>query len=498
MRTSNSTVDSVSLWAACAADTEAECLAKPFCRWFFYTGTDCTLCKAWFDDQKGVTGCRDWDPAVWCANNIFADAQHKQGGSPAAAAFKEAVTHYRVRQGTDDPDDPLRKESMCSVWCDRTAPSPCFGQLRAVDEVKGVNYGGRFIPEFFMGLPGSHALFADLQKPWWLEHLSLCDVGDAPDAAKRMAAFLDLNIQATHFKTIAQSGMNVVRLPLGYWQLMELPSGQTPNGAMGDRWKKLQSIMPLAQYRKYIDKVFALAADSGLRIMMDLHGAPGAQTDKSFTGCNPGAGKYYMDTDWNRQLFARAIEAMAAICHAKGADCYGIELLNEPNTQIPREHLQQFYTDGIAAARKHLPLEQPIVIMEWANTLSWWRDRKPFWYKAHGRIMFSTHVYSLNAETTEQQAARSAVGPDVGFIKDFHFTAKYPLIVSEYCLAGHGSANPGDPFDYKSLADWYVHQFNQFGRGSMLWNFDANQSMPSWGPVATNLVPPQDWLKSFT
>merc|ERR1719401_2070693 len=103
-----------------------------------------------------------------------------------------------------------------------------------------------------MVVNGSLDLFAGIQKPVGVEHLSLCDVGSVPDARARMSSFLDLNIKAAHFKMMAQKGINTVRLPLGYWNLIDLPAGTTPNGVAGSRWQNLQNIMPPAEYAKWI------------------------------------------------------------------------------------------------------------------------------------------------------------------------------------------------------------------------------------------------------
>jgi len=483
----------------CQATTEEQCLSQAGCRWFWHDDGPCDLCGTWFGDQSSVTGCRDWEPSTYCQETIFLAAQRVSGGDPAAnAAFRAAVQHYRIRQGSGDPGDPLRKESLCNVWCDAAPPRPCFGQPRAADEVKGTNYGGRFLPEFFLGIPGSLALFQDVTHPPGTAHASLCDVGNLPDATARMTAFLDLNVRAEHFQQMAARGINVVRVPLGYWNLVDLPAGATPNGAgaIGARWRSLQNIMPAASYTKWIDQVFAFASQNAIRVLMDLHGAPGAQADKSFTGCNPGFGNMFFDTDWNRQLSVQAVEAMAVLCQSKGANCYGLELLNEPDGRIPRDHLLTYYTAAITAVRKHLPLDKPLMIMEWPDQLGWWKDRKPFNYASHGRILFSTHVYPAEgADTIDQQAARDAVAPNLAGIKNFHLGSPYPLVVTEYALAGHGSAMPEDLFDYNSLASWYVHQFNQFGAGSMVWNFDAKKDMPSWGPIAAPQVGsrPVDW-----
>jgi len=274
--------------------------------------------------------------------------------------FRAAVQHFRIRQGSGDPSDPLLKESLCNVWCDPAPPGPCWGQPRAADEVKGTNYGGRFIPEFFLGIPGYNELFRDVTHPPYAWGGSLCDVGALPNAAARMSAFLDQSVQAAHFQQMAASGINVVRVPLGYWNFMDLPAGASPNGAgdMGARWRNLQDIMPASAYKKWIDRVFDFASQNSIRVLLDLHGAPGAQADNAFTGCNPGTGNIFFDTDWNRHLAVQAVEAMAILCQSKGASCYGVELLNEPDNRIIREHLQWFYSGAITAARKHMPPEK--------------------------------------------------------------------------------------------------------------------------------------------
>jgi len=61
---------------------------------------------------------------------------------------------------------------------------------------------------------------------------------------------------------------------------------------------------------------------------------------------------------------------------------------------------------------------------------------------------------------------------------------------------GTGGAND-DAFDYNSLANWFVHQFNQHGIGSMVWNFDAGPC--AWGPVAADKVGkrPIEWKTIF-
>jgi hypothetical protein len=387
-------------------------------------------------------------------------------------------------------------------------PDDCTAQPKARDEVKGVNYGGRLIPEYYLQLPGSADFFADTRPPSNLpeSRLSLCDVAQAEDVGQRVAKFLDLNIREEHFQQMAALGFNMVRIPLGYWHLTGLPGNSTPNSLDGERWRALQYIMPTSSYMKWIDAIFVSAGKFGLKVLMDLHGAPGGQADRAFTGCDQGTGMFFFDTPWNMQIAVQAVEQMARVCHKYGETCFGIELLNEPignlgpghsQQHLSRSSLRDFYLDTIRAARDHLDKDKPIVIMDWPGWLAWWQEKQPFDYANHGRIVFSTHVY--REDNTDQEESRSALLPDLKILSDFYWQSKYDLIVSEYALSGHGSGGAEDGFDYSSLANWMVFQFSTAGLGSMVWNFDAAEWLPSWGSVAAPQVgqSPVDWKRAF-
>jgi len=237
-------------------------------------------------------------------------------------------------------------------------------------------------------------------------------------------------------------------------------------------------------------------------VLLDLHGAPGGQTDSTFTGCDQGRGNFFFDTEWNMKIAVQAVEEMAKVCGMHRESCYGIELLNEPHGDIPRDHLEGFYLTAITAARRHLSKETPLVIMDWTSKLNWWHKRHPFSYKQHGRILFSTHLYHMGPEIADQSKARRLFRHDISLIEKFHLDSIYDVLVTEYSVSGHGPGNPADDlFDYNSLANWCVHQFNKRGMGSMVWNFDASPSVRAWGPVeqAGRLgSPPMAWKKIFS
>jgi hypothetical protein len=260
--------------------------------------------------------------------------------------------------------------------------------------------------------------------------------------------------------------------------------------------------MPSAAYARWINDIFTFARDAGLQVLLDLHGAPGGQADNSFTGCDQGNGNYFLHTSWNKELYVLVIEAMAKLCARHGDTCYGVELLNEPGDQLQRDMLAELYKRAILAARAHLPVDKPLVIMDWTKWLEWWKKHEHFSYEVHGRVAFATHVYELANQAPKkspsQRLARESYTGDMKKIKDFFMHSKYDIFVTEYTLAGHGHG-----FDYTNFAAYLVNQFSSQAGGSFVWNFDAAPWMLPWGLVSAAKKPDNadaawvDWSRVF-
>jgi len=380
------------------------------------------------------------------------------------------------------------------VWCD-------FNECRSVGKgIRGVNYGGRFVPEKYLGLYlTDDILFKDIHPPDGIGAVGLCDV-DVEDAAERMSKFLDGNINHWHFKRMHEQGFNVVRVPVGYWNLIDLPDERTPHGPdrHRDRWRSLHRIMPAENYTKWIDKVFLFAQQSGLQVLLDLHSTPGGQSGNMNTGCSYGHDDVFFLTEGgpgynNFDLGVQAIEAMGRTCAAHGDTCWGIELLNEPfgaagQGKLKREVLAKFYEDGIKAARTHLPLEKPVVIMEWPNWLHFWKNQPMYHYDVYGRVLFSSHFYQWpNPWTSNLSAAQDSFVKDLDVMHEFFAKTRYEIFVSEYALNSHGSGDKQkDEFDYHGLINWFVQEFDKRGFGAIVWNYDSYWS--AWGPVGADQV----------
>ena len=266
--------------------------------------------------------------------------------------------------------------TLASVF---TVPTPAS---QGSDFIKGVNYGNRFIPEDWMENDGN-SIFGNhygpsVNKPWDVERVSLCDVTD-----DRILRWLDDKVKEEDFQKMQQYGVKLLRVPTGYWNWVDL-GGATPNcpDNVAGRFRNLQSVKPY-QYEPYLDKIYQYGSKYGIKIFMELHGAPGSQNGEIHSGCvtgpeNNGKPTHYFNTDWNKEIAVNAIGKMSEKCKENYRVCWGVGVLNEPQPSRPapsddelHAFLSDYYHQAIQKARASLSWDTPVVLFSW--TYDFWR-----------------------------------------------------------------------------------------------------------------------------
>ena len=136
------------------------------------------------------------------------------------------------------------------------------------------------------------------------------------------------------FQKIADSGFNVVRIPVGFWAYDNSDSPYAAGAAI------------------YVDKAIDWARKLGLKVMIDLHGAPGSQN--GFDNSGHRVDKPQWQTGNNVQ---KTLAVLNIIQHKYGSPAYddvvaGIELLNEPlATEMGLDRVKQFGRKGFLQQR---------------------------------------------------------------------------------------------------------------------------------------------------
>jgi glucan 1,3-beta-glucosidase len=209
--------------------------------------------------------------------------------------------------------------------------------------LRGVNLGGWLVLEKWM----TPSLFAGLEatdETTWCAELGR-------DAPGRLRAHWDRFIAREDFAWLASVGINAVRIPVGHWVLGPPYPYHTSYGA---------NPRPFVEGGiEVVDRALDWATEFGLRVVLDLHAAPGCQNGFDNGGIKDVCEWHAQDeyVDFSVELLGRL-----AARYRSAASLHGIEVLNEPRWDVPTELLRAYYRRAYAAIRAHCPPEQLAVV----------------------------------------------------------------------------------------------------------------------------------------
>ncbi|KAK4627002.1 Glucan 1,3-beta-glucosidase [Fulvia fulva] len=200
------------------------------------------------------------------------------------------------------------------------------------DKVRGVNIGGWLLLEPWI----TPSIFQQFdQSRGIMDEYTLGQALGAQQAREQvLQKHWDTWCTWADFKKIADSGFNAVRIPFGYWAFdssdSPFPSGSAP----------------------YLDAAIDWARSTGLKVMLDLHGAPGSQN------CFDNSGQKCDTPKWTTgNTVAKTLRVLKTVQDKYGASSYddvimGIQLLNEPLTPVlDLNVVKQFTRDGYGQQR---------------------------------------------------------------------------------------------------------------------------------------------------
>ncbi|MCG2803744.1 MAG: glycoside hydrolase family 5 protein [Cellulomonas sp.] len=196
--------------------------------------------------------------------------------------------------------------------------------------LRGVALGGWLLPEGYMWRLGDHA-----SSPRQIEALVTRLVGKARNE-EFWPRYRDAFVTHADVAAIAAAGFDHVRVPINA-RIVQDDAGE-----------------PIEAGYRLLDRVIGWAAEAGLRVLLDLHGAPGGQTGTNIDDSPRGLPELFMDARY-RALTVRLWTDLATR-YAHEPAVLGYDLLNEP---LPNDcqhtyadDLVQLYQDLTAAIRR--------------------------------------------------------------------------------------------------------------------------------------------------
>ncbi|KAL9122689.1 MAG: hypothetical protein Q9187_000761 [Circinaria calcarea] len=178
-----------------------------------------------------------------------------------------------------------------------------------------------------------------------------------PNAADILKKHWDTWVSLADFQKIANAGFNTVRIPVGYWS-----------------YKKVDGEPYIQGAAPYVDAAIDWARQTGLKVWIDLHGAPGSQNgfDNSGHRIKPPGWQSGDSVQQTREVIQILAKKYAQPSYQDVV--VAIQLLNEPlaSALASTDVLVQFYKDGYGDVRS--VSDTPVVLHDAFQQGGYWND----------------------------------------------------------------------------------------------------------------------------
>ncbi|KAF2720500.1 glycoside hydrolase family 5 protein [Polychaeton citri CBS 116435] len=200
------------------------------------------------------------------------------------------------------------------------------------ETVRGVNIGGWLVlepwitPSIFQKYPFSQGI---------VDEYTLCNNLGRDACYDVLKPHWDSWVTKADFVKIKKSGFNVVRVPVGYWAYDNSNSPYASGAA------------------PYVDAAIDWARQVGLKVIVDLHGAPGSQN--GFDNSGQKLERPTWQDDYSN--VQKTLDILQRIQDKYGDSSYddviaAVELLNEPlSPELNFDELKQFFRNGFGQQR---------------------------------------------------------------------------------------------------------------------------------------------------
>lgn len=291
------------------------------------------------------------------------------------------------------------------------------------------------------------------------------------------------------FWKIKDAGFNMVRIPIGYWAFMDAGEGYAAGAA------------------EYLDRAIGWARKTGLKVMIDLHGAPRSQNGFDHSG-------HKTTPQWGQGDSVGLTHAVLEMITDKYAQpemqdvVVGIQPLNEPwlVNGLDLNQVKQFYRDAYENLRRKTDtpfiLHDGFVGFEWMNGFLTPADNGAYGIVVdhHEYQVFSPgelamsptdHAYVACSKTAQWATSDkwTIVGEWSGAMTDCALYLngfKRPSTYEQITGSCWGKSGPVQYWtqDYKNDVRRYIeaqlNAFEQRTNGWVFWNFKTEGSAGEW------------------
>jgi glucan 1,3-beta-glucosidase len=281
-----------------------------------------------------------------------------------------------------------------------------------------VNLGGWLVLEKWMNDDAFSGTFSSAVDQYTFDSL--------PNSATALESHWSTFFTESDIKTIAATGINALRIPIGYWAY---DNADTPYHTGADA---------------YLEKAIGWARNAGMKVWVDCHGSPGSQNGFDNSGQKG-------NVDWQEESnLARSIAVLKTMATKYGSMEYadvvvGLEMVNEPISYGNNKFAttQSWAQSAYAAVRSAAANKNMVIVMhdafqgapQWTNIVTSLNSQRSFGVDSHMYQLFSDDD---NALTQSQHITKAC-----GWASELSSAnAVMPTYVGEWSAATNICVNP--------------------------------------------------------
>jgi len=337
-----------------------------------------------------------------------------------------------------------------------------FRLRRGEIPARGVNLGGWLVVEHWM--TGSSGIWAGVPSPTvdQGEYIVMQNLGHGVGDA-RFEAHRSTWITESDIAEIASFGLNLVRVPVGYWIVGF--DNFDPSGSQ--HWKVYA---PGAL--KHLDNVINWGNTHNVAVLVDIHAAKGSQNGNEHSGPESPGNEYWSAYAENVNNTLDAADFLARR-YMNQPSFLGVDLINEPTGSTDINVLKDYYIrahDRIRAYTDCMLVHPPLLYQQDPTSGGWAQFTPPprytnFWHEWHNYLIWGFE--GMN----EQQLIAQARGPLSQSIRAW--TGNY-LLNGEWSLATSGNAPFNDENLFRTWAGAYTDALAGCHAGWTYWTWKVS------------------------
>ena len=180
----------------------------------------------------------------------------------------------------------------------------------------------------------------------------------------------------------------------------------------------------------WLDQAVQWGADNGIYVILDMHGAPGSQSDQGHTGQ---ADLTMFFKDPANVTLAEKVWTEIARRYKDNPAVAGYDTINEP-TATPNSDTLYVVQDRLYRAIRSADPSHLVVIEDGYTGIQWMPFPAPSGWT---NVAYSSHYYDFNAKSDADQ--QKAVGDYVLSVEKESARRTVPFYIGEYGLEPHGT-----------------------------------------------------------